>query len=111
MNLGTLLDAAVDIGQVQGGFVMTLGYLFTEKTKWNAQGTRLFNGTWEYKVPTACDIPVEFNVSLLKNSPNPNAFLPRRQGRRERGARVKFVFTEVLCVGPWWVLPIPSPRK
>ena len=24
-------------------------------------------------VPTACDIPVKFNVSLLKDSPNPNA--------------------------------------
>merc|ERR1712136_402727 len=70
---GTNLDAAVDIGQVQGGFVMTLGYLFTEETKWNAQGTQLFGGTWEYKVPTAYDIPVEFNVSLLKDSPNPNA--------------------------------------
>lgn len=73
MDLGTQLDAAVDIGQVQGGFVMTLGYLFTEETKWNAQGTQLFGGTWEYKVPTAYDIPVEFNVSLLKDSPNPNA--------------------------------------
>jgi len=28
MDLGTQLDAAVDIGQVQGCFVMTLGYLF-----------------------------------------------------------------------------------
>jgi len=52
---------------------MTLGYLFTEEPKWNAQGTQLFGGTWQYKVPTAYDIPVKFNVSLLKDSPNPNA--------------------------------------
>lgn len=30
MDLGTQLDAAVDIGQVQGGVVISLGYLFTE---------------------------------------------------------------------------------
>jgi len=73
MDLGHQLDAAVDIGQIQGGFVITLGYLFTEETKWDAEGTQLFCGTWEYKVPTAYDIPVEFNVSLLKDTPNPNA--------------------------------------
>merc|ERR1712211_48096 len=71
-DLGHQLDAAVDIGQIQGGFVITLGYLFTEETKWDVDGTQLFCGTWEYKVPTAYDIPVEFNVSLLKDTPNPN---------------------------------------
>jgi len=73
MDLGTQLNAAVDMGQVQGGFVMTLGYLFTEETMWDKHGTQLFAGTWHYKVPTAYDIPVTFNVSLLKDSPNPNS--------------------------------------
>jgi len=52
MDLGTQLDAAVDIGQVQGGFVMTCGHLVIEE-RTNAQGTQLFNDTWEYtsKVP------------------------------------------------------------
>merc|ERR1711957_1104368 len=72
MDLGNQLDAAIDIGQVQGGFVMALGYLFSEEQKVGADGKRLHLGSWEYKVPTAYDIPVEFNVSLLKNSPNPN---------------------------------------
>jgi len=73
MDLGTQLDAAVDIGQIQGAFVQCLGYLFTEETRWDANGEQMFRGTWEYKVPTAYDIPVEFNVSLLKNAPNPGA--------------------------------------
>lgn len=34
---------------------------------------QLFCGTWEYKLPTAYDIPLAFNVSLLKNSPNPHS--------------------------------------
>lgn len=72
MDLGNQLNAAVDVGQVQGGFVMALGYLFSEEQQVGADGQRLHLGSWEYKVPTAYDIPIEFNVSLLKNTPNPN---------------------------------------
>lgn len=72
MDLGNQLDAAVDIGQLQGGFVIALGYLLTEEQKHDKKGIQLNLGTWDYKIPTAYDIPLEFNVSLLKDSPNPN---------------------------------------
>lgn len=75
MDLGHQLNAAVDVGQVQGGFVMALGYLFTEKSAWNSDGKSMHLGTWEYKVPSAYDIPLEFNIGLLKDSPNPNGVL------------------------------------
>lgn len=75
MDVGTQLNAAVDLGQVQGGFVMALGYLFSEEQKWDSTGKLLNLGTWEYKVPTAYDIPVEFNVGLLTNAPNPNGVM------------------------------------
>jgi len=71
MDLGNQLDAAVDIGQLQGGFVISLGYLLTEQLTVDPKGTQLNLGTWEYKIPSAYDIPLEFNVSLLENSPNP----------------------------------------
>jgi xanthine dehydrogenase/oxidase len=70
MDLGHQLDAAIDIGQLQGGFVMAMGWLLSEELRWNANGTQLNLGTWEYKIPTAYDIPVEFNVALLKDVPN-----------------------------------------
>jgi xanthine dehydrogenase molybdopterin-binding subunit B len=73
MDLGTQLNAAVDIGQVQGAFIKSCGYLFTEEVKWNDAGKQLHLGTWEYKLPTAYDIPVVFNTSLLKDHPNPSA--------------------------------------
>lgn len=63
---------AVDIGQIQGGFVMSLGYLLTEECAVDADGSPLNLGTWDYKIPSAYDIPLEFNVSLLKDTPNPN---------------------------------------
>merc|ERR1712048_786428 len=35
MDIGDQMDAAVDVGQIQGGFVMALGYLLTEDFKWD----------------------------------------------------------------------------
>jgi len=69
LDLGTQLDAAVDMGQIEGGFVMALGYLLTEELKVDSKGAQLSTGA--YHIPGAYDIPLEFNVSLLKDSPNP----------------------------------------
>lgn len=71
MDLGTQLDAAVDVGQITGGFMIALGYLMNESLKVDSSGTQLNAGTWEYKIPGAYDIPIVLNVSLLKDSPNP----------------------------------------
>merc|ERR1719456_664255 len=70
MDLGKQLDAATDLGQLQGGFVMALGWVLTEELCWNSAGTQLNLGSWEYKIPTAYDIPLEFNISLLQGVPN-----------------------------------------
>jgi len=71
MDIGTQLDAAVDIGQLQGGFVQAMGYLTSEELKFGTDGTQLNAGTWDYKIPSAYDIPLVFNMSLLKDTPNP----------------------------------------
>lgn len=73
MDVGTQANAAVDIGQIQGAYVMALGYLFSEEVKFDEHGVNHHLGTWEYKIPTAYDIPVAFNTRLLKDSPNPAA--------------------------------------
>ena len=70
MDLGISLNPMIDIGQLEGGFVMTLGYLFTETSLYDAGHHQLNLGTWEYKIPSAYDIPIELNVSLL-GVPNP----------------------------------------
>lgn len=33
------------------------------------------DSTWEYKIPSAKDIPIDFRASLLPNSSNPSGFL------------------------------------
>jgi len=73
MDLGESLNPAIDIGQVEGGFVQGLGLFTLEEPLYSTSGQVITRGPSNYKIPTADDIPEEFNVSLLRGSPNPHA--------------------------------------
>jgi len=68
-DCGKSLNPAVDVGQIEGGFVMGLGFFTCEEMAYDKEGKLVSNGTWEYKPPLAKNIPINFNVSLLKNAP------------------------------------------
>nr|XP_058949586.1 xanthine dehydrogenase/oxidase-like isoform X1 [Pocillopora verrucosa] len=75
-DCGQSMNPEIDVGQVEGAFVMGLGLWLTEKFIYDTKtGQNLTNGTWEYKPPCSKDIPIEFNVTLLKNAPNPLGIL------------------------------------
>ena len=73
MDQGTPLSPLVDLGQVEGGFVMALGLLTTEEVQYAADGTQRNLGTWQYKPPAVHDIPLQLNVAFLENAPNPKS--------------------------------------
>ncbi|XP_011310367.1 xanthine dehydrogenase [Fopius arisanus] len=73
MDLGDSLNPAIDIGQVEGGFVQGLGLFTLEEMIYSPTGTVYSRGPGVYKIPGFADIPQEFNVSLLKDAPNPRA--------------------------------------
>jgi len=78
MDQGCPLNPLIDLGQVEGGFMMALGYYLTEEVLYSpTTGTQLSLGTWQYKPPAVADIPIEFNVSFVAKTPNqsPNAVL------------------------------------
>jgi xanthine dehydrogenase/oxidase len=74
-DCGLSLNPDVDIGQIEGGFVMGLGYICQERVQYDAEGMLDSVGTWEYKPPLAQDIPSVLNVTLLANSPNREGIL------------------------------------
>ncbi len=69
-DVGNSINSSIDIGQIEGGFIQGLGWLTTEELKWNAEGRLLSDGPATYKIPSIGDTPQEFNVALLKDSPN-----------------------------------------
>jgi len=74
-DCGISMNPAIDIGQVEGAFVQGLGLHLTEDIIYSPSGELITNGTWEYKPPSSKDIPIQMNVTLLKNSVNANGVL------------------------------------
>jgi len=73
MDVGTSLNPAIDIGQVEGGFVQGLGLFTLEEVRYSQSGSLWTMGPGAYKIPGFADIPVEFYVHLLRSAPNEKA--------------------------------------
>jgi xanthine dehydrogenase large subunit len=72
-DVGHSLNPAIDIGQIEGGFVQGMGWLTTEELMWNDQGRLLTTGPATYKIPAVADMPEVFNVELMPDEPNREA--------------------------------------
>ena len=77
-DIGRPINAAIDIGQTEGGVLQGIGLITieelihgdNEKNKWVKPGYLKTNNLSYYKIPAITDIPTEFNVSFLPNSYN-----------------------------------------
>jgi len=72
-DAGDSLNPAIDIGQIEGGYVQGLGWCTTEEILWDGRGNLMTHSPDTYKIPAVRDIPAEFRVELLEGYPNPNA--------------------------------------
>ena len=68
-DVGRSINPAIDVGQIEGGFVQGMGWLTTEQLVWNDRGVLATHAPSTYKIPTAGDIPAHFRVDLW---PEPN---------------------------------------
>ena len=74
-DVGRSLNPALDIGQIEGGFVQGMGWLTTEELVFDEQGRLRTHAPSTYKIPCASDVPADFRVKLLR--------VPRQPGRHD----------------------------
>ncbi|SEQ49293.1 xanthine dehydrogenase molybdopterin binding subunit [Thalassovita taeanensis] len=63
-DAGASLNPALDIGQIEGGYVQGAGWLTTEELVWDAKGRLRTHAPSTYKIPAFSDQPDQFNVTL-----------------------------------------------
>ncbi|MDX2428589.1 MAG: xanthine dehydrogenase molybdopterin binding subunit [Xanthomonadales bacterium] len=69
-DAGKSLNPAIDIGQIEGGFVQGAGWLTSEEVWWDTEGRLRTHAPSTYKIPTCGDIPTVFNVCLWDKGRN-----------------------------------------
>ena len=66
-DVGRSLNPAIDIGQIEGGFIQGMGWLTTEEVWWDEQGRLRTHAPSTYKIPAISDRPAIMNIALMAN--------------------------------------------
>ena len=66
-DVGRSINPAIDIGQIEGGFIQGAGWLTLEELYWDDNGELKTHAPSTYKIPTSRDAPNEFNVKLFES--------------------------------------------
>ncbi|MEO8102982.1 MAG: xanthine dehydrogenase molybdopterin binding subunit [Betaproteobacteria bacterium] len=66
-DAGNSINPAIDLGQIEGGFIQGMGWLTTEELWWNEAGKLMTHAPSTYKIPAVNDCPADFRVALFKN--------------------------------------------
>ena len=69
-DVGKSLNPAIDMGQIEGGFVQGMGWLTTEELVYDAEGRLQTHSPSTYKIPTCSDVPEDFRVALWDSAGN-----------------------------------------
>ena len=69
-DTGKAINPAIEIGQIEGGFVQGAGWLTMEEVNWKSNGQITTHSPSTYKIPAASDMPEKFNVEIFKKGKN-----------------------------------------
>ena len=69
-DAGNAINPALELGQIEGGFVQGQGWLTMEEVVWDNDGKLKTFSPSTYKIPAVNDTPNEFNVEIFKNGSN-----------------------------------------
>jgi xanthine dehydrogenase large subunit len=70
IDLGRMINPAIDRGQVIGGFVQGMGWVTTEALLYGPDGALWSDSATTYKIPNVTDLPAVFNVDFLDGPDN-----------------------------------------
>eukprot|EP00752_Nemacystus_decipiens_P001721 g1664.t1 len=72
MDIGTSINPAIDIGQIEGGFIQGFGWCTMEETcwgdsehRWVEPGQLFTKGPGTYKIPSFNDVPSDMRIKLM----------------------------------------------
>ncbi len=69
-DAGKAINPALELGQIEGGFVQGQGWLTMEEVNWNSNGQITTFSPSTYKIPAVSDVPRKFNVEIFKQGKN-----------------------------------------
>lgn len=79
-DCGQSLNPAIDVGQIEGGFIQGVGWLTSEELSWTNTGQLQTHAPSTYKIPTCSDAPVDFRVRMLESTQNREETIFRSKG-------------------------------
>ncbi|XP_063364928.1 uncharacterized protein LOC134653488 [Cydia amplana] len=94
-DTGVSMSPEIDVGQIEGAFIMGLGLWTSEHLAHAASGRLLTARTWTYKPPGARDVPTDCRVSFKRNAAN-NAGVLRSKATGEPALTLAVVVTHSL---------------
>jgi xanthine dehydrogenase large subunit len=69
-DVGRSLNPAIDLGQIEGGYIQGMGWLTTEELVFDAGGRLLTHAPSTYKIPTLGDRPAVMNIEIWRDGRN-----------------------------------------
>ena len=69
-DAGKAINPAIELGQIEGGFLQGAGWLTMEEVKWKPNGQITTHSPSTYKIPAVNDMPKKFNVEIFKDGKN-----------------------------------------
>ena len=69
-DAGKAINPAIELGQIEGGFLQGAGWLTMEEVKWKPNGQITTHSPSTYKIPAINDMPENFNVKIFKDGKN-----------------------------------------
>jgi xanthine dehydrogenase large subunit len=69
-DVGRSINPAIDLGQIEGGFIQGMGWLTTEELVFDERGRLLTHAPSTYKIPTAGDRPAHMDIRIWERGEN-----------------------------------------